>query len=99
MRGGSKCDVQLIQPRLVKEQHHAPNNTSHAAVPPSGGPGSSNLMASSGLSATICFAEGPCIAVSLSELSGVLGIIKQVVAFDKKKESFDGEAQGRDLEE
>jgi len=40
----------LAQPGLEKEQHHAPRTTSHAAVPPSGGPASSTFVASPGLS-------------------------------------------------
>ena len=62
--------VLLIQPGLEKEQHHAPRTTNHAAAPPSGGPASSNFVASPGLSPGI----GP-LASSGSVFRSCMGVV------------------------
>lgn len=49
-------ELALIQPVLEKEQHHAPRTASHATVPPSGGPESSDFVSSFGfvMSSLLC---------------------------------------------
>lgn len=80
--------VLLIQPGLEKEQHHAPRTTNHAAAPPSGGPASSNFVASPGLSqgigplassgsrsVSLLRSDSGCAAFSESVFRSCMGVV------------------------